>query len=107
MAKTSGTFDFASQNWLFYVAMIFSLFYGFRLFRMAKAKLSPNLQNDDYQEKVKKDEKPSPPEVIPEEEKEEVEEPPKEMAAKEGEEEKEDVDNDVDVDVDVEEKKTK
>ncbi len=42
MAKTSGNFDLASQGWLFYLALIFSIFYGFRLFRMAKGNVTGN-----------------------------------------------------------------
>ena len=39
MAKTSGNFDLASQNWLFYVALAFSIFYALRLFKIAKEKM--------------------------------------------------------------------
>ena len=106
MAKATGTFELASQNWLFYAALIFSVFYGFRLFRMAKAKLSPN--NNTHQQRAKKDAKSSQPEVIPEEKKdEEVEENPKEEPPKEEAANEEDKEDQVDVDADAEEKKTK
>ncbi len=103
--KTSGGlnifgFDLASQSWMVYMAFVFVLFYGFRLFKMAQGKINP-------QKKDKKDAKASvaAPETIPEEEKEpavtgEEETETEELVPKLFEEEKE-------AEVEVEEKKTK
>ena len=51
MAKTSGNFDLASQNWLFYVALAFSIFYALRLFKIAKEKMVGYMPTDGVKTK--------------------------------------------------------
>ena len=67
MAKTSGNFDLTSQSWIFYAAIIFSILYGLRLFRMAKGKVTGNENQGRKSKRELKKAQPEP-DVIPEEE---------------------------------------